>query len=72
MCFDRRGEKPWVNAEKQIEELVKAKPDVAAHVLSHVFDHYNLLEHGGSVGGSWCTEAGHQIIDLGPRAEDAQ
>lgn len=78
-AFDRRpsrlpgndpDHKPWANAETEVETLIKAKPDVAAHVLSHLLNHFGLLEHGGSVGGSWCTDVGHQIIDLGPASED--
>lgn len=72
MAFDRRdGSKRWVDAEAAIEELVKAKPDIAAHVLSHMLNHYDLLEHGGSVGGSWLTENGERIVDMGDALDEA-
>ena len=59
MAFDRRDKsKPWVNAENVVRDLVAARPDEAAHVLSHMLNHLRLLEHGGNVGGSWPTPDG--------------
>ena len=63
-CFDRRDkDKAWINAEDAVKVLILQKPDEAAHVISHLFSHLKLLEHGGSVGGSWLTELGEVIVD---------
>lgn len=62
--FDRRDkDKDWINAEDAVKALIIQKPDEAAHVISHLLSHLNLLEHGGSVGGSWLTELGEVIVD---------
>lgn len=74
--FDRRGTndnpptKEWVNAETMLVSLVKERPAEAAHVLAHFLSHLKLTEHGGTVGGSWLTENGTRIIDLGPTTEE--
>lgn len=73
--FDRRGcrdgrDLPWMDAEDAVRDLIKEKPDVAAHVLAHLLTERNLLEHGGSVGGSWLTKWGEQLVDAGQIAED--
>ena len=71
-CFDRRGchdhppTRDWINAEDALARLVQARPHDTAHVLAHLLNHFNLLEHGGGVGGSWLTEDGQRIIDMGP------
>lgn len=75
-CFDRRGchddppTREWIYAERALEELIKARPDDAAHVFSHLLTHLRLLEHGGSVGGSWLTEDGARIVDMPPATEE--
>lgn len=75
-AFDRRGchDKPptreWVNAEEVLTAIIKERPDQAVHVLAHLLTHLDLLEHGGSVGGSWLTKYGERIIDMGPMTED--
>jgi hypothetical protein len=69
VCFDRRGEE-WVSAEDAISVLVSNRPEIAAHVLAHLLTNLNLIEHGSSVGGSWLTENGQRIVDLGPVTED--
>lgn len=74
IAFDRRpyrartGE--WINAEDKIEELIKADPEIAAHVFAHMLSHLKLLEHGGNVGGSWLDTAGERIVDLGPMTDE--
>lgn len=74
--FDRRGvhdEPPtreWVNAEDAVEKLIKERHADAAHVLSHLLTHLDLLEHGGSVGGSWLTKNGERIVDMEPATEE--
>ncbi len=57
-------------AEDAIAKIIKERPDQAAHVIAHLFTHLDLLEHGGSVGGSWLTKDGDRIIDLGPMTEE--
>jgi hypothetical protein len=75
-CFDRRGchESPptreWIDAQDAAERIIKERPDLAAHVMAHLLTHLDLLEHGGSVGGSWLTDDGERIIDLGPMTDD--
>lgn len=75
-CFDRRGcrevppSRDWINAEDALKSLIQARPNEAAHVLAHLLTHLNLLEHGGSVGGSWLTDNGARIIDMGPMTEE--
>jgi hypothetical protein len=75
-CFDRRGchdhppTRDWINAENALKKLIQDRPDDAAHVLAHLLTHLRLLEHGGSVGGSWLTDNGERIIDMGPVTED--
>lgn len=74
-CFDRRGchdnppTKEWIDAEAAVEAIIKARPSEAAHVLAHLLTHLDLLEHGGSVSGSWLTDDGERIVDLGPATE---
>ena len=74
-CFDRRGAhttpptRDWINAEDALTALIQKQPNIAAHVLAHLLSHLDLLEHGGSVGGSWLTPDGERIIDMGPMTE---
>ena len=74
---DRRGvhddppTREWIDAEAAIENLVKAKPDIVAHVLLHLLTDKDVIEHGGSVSGSWLTPSGEDIVDGGPAVEPA-
>lgn len=76
-CFDRRGchdnppKREWIQAEDAIAKIVKERPDETAHVLAHLLTHLRLIEHGGTVGGSWLTEDGERIVDLGAMTEEA-
>jgi hypothetical protein len=72
-AFDRRGVEGldgWINAEGAVRAIIVARPDEAAHVISHLLTHLDLLEHGGSVGGSWLTDDGARIVDLGPTTDE--
>lgn len=75
LCFDRRGchdnppTKEWIWAEEAITAIIKERPDQAANVLAHLLTRRDLLEHDGSVGGSWLTKWGEQLVDAGPMAE---
>lgn len=68
--FDRRNE-PWINAQDALRDLISSKPEMAAHVFAHLLSELDLLEHGGSVGGSWLTEKGQQIVDAPAAEEDS-
>lgn len=75
LCFDRRANmadrtKEWIMAEAAVEAIIKERPDQAAHVLAHLLSERKMLEHGGSVGGSWLTKWGEQLVDAGPMTED--
>jgi hypothetical protein len=78
MLFDRRGchdtppKREWINAEKALEDLIKSRPADAAHVLAHLFNHLDLLEHGGAVGGSWLTGDGDRIVDMGEMTDQLE
>ena len=63
--LDRRKE-PWIDAEAEVAALVAQQPDMAAHVLLHLLDTRNVMEHGGGIGGSWLNGMGHGIVDAGP------
>ncbi len=52
-------------AEDGVKELVRSDPDMAAHVLQHLLTDKDVIEHGGSVGGSWLTDMGEAIVDAG-------
>lgn len=69
-CFDRRGKGDWIQAEDAVAAIIKERPGDAAHVIAHLLTHLDLLEHGGSVGGSWLTDNGARIVDLGPMTEE--
>lgn len=77
-CFDRRGchadppVKDWVDSEDEIEKLILANPAIAAHCLSHFLTDKRVLEHGGSVGGSWLTKSGEEIVDNDAAPENAE
>jgi len=70
-CFDRRGcAHDWIDAEDALKDLIQKRPDDAAHVFAHMLTHLSLLEHGSSVGGSWPTNNGERIIDMGPMTRE--
>lgn len=47
-----------------VEKLVLAHPRAAAEFISHILNDRDLLEHGGSVFGSWLTPRGQQFIEV--------
>ena len=70
ICDRRDRKKEWIDAEDEIAKLIELRLQIAAHVLMHLLTHLDLLEHGGSVGGSWLTSKGAEIVDLGPATDD--
>lgn len=76
-CFDRRGvhddppTRPWIDAEKAVAEIIKADPEMAAHVIAHLLDaRRSLLEHGSMVGSSWLDENGVRLVDMPPATDE--
>lgn len=59
---DTRAE--WVVAQNQMTEIIKAEPEAVAHLLLHFLNKLEVMEHGGSVGGSWLTPLGEAIVDF--------
>ncbi len=41
--------------------------EAAAYIVLYLMTHANLLEHGGSVGGSWITDKGSMVLDMASR-----
>lgn len=54
-------------------QAVQARlPDLGVEMLVlYTIDHAGLIEHGGSVGGSWITEKGQRLLDLLERWDEA-
>jgi hypothetical protein len=75
-CFDRRGvhdnppTRQWISAEAAIAEIIKADPEMAAHVIAHLLDRNKLLEHGGVISGSWLAENGIRLVDMPPATDE--
>ena len=67
-AFEPLKDRPW--PLDTITELVKDRPDIAAEVLAHMLSHMKLIEHGGSVGGSWLLPDGMQIVGMGDMSEE--
>ena len=51
------------NRDRKVEEIVSQNPKLAAHAILHWLNGRDLLEHGSSVGGSWLTAAGAEILE---------
>ena len=49
---------------KRIEIIRSVDTDVIFEFIFHVFENANLLEHGGSVYGSWFTPDGEEFLTL--------
>ncbi|MDY6857563.1 MAG: hypothetical protein SWO11_23240 [Thermodesulfobacteriota bacterium] len=54
----------------KIIEIVKSRPEVVAEFVLHFLDDCNLTEHGSSVYGSWLTERGKQVLEIGVMDKD--
>lgn len=68
-CFKRGPGDVWRDAEADVRRLVEANPSLAAHLILHLLDHTDLMEHGSSIGGSWLTGMGERFIAQ-PRYRD--
>lgn len=66
--FDEKRERQW--PQDLVEAMVLENPKMAAHVLQHFFNKFDLLQHGGSVNGSWPTEIGDKFIALGDMTDE--
>ena len=67
---ETRSGKDWLDIEAESAKLIAAKPEMTEHLLLHFLTKCNVIEHGGSVGGSWLTATGEAIVDLPPRDDD--
>lgn len=54
-----RSDSSW--AKNNIREAIN-KPEMAELFILYTLDAMDLLEHGGSVGGSWLTKKGEQMM----------
>lgn len=64
--FKSRKDSDWKSSGVYgIKALMLANPDIAAEFIGHVLNGEHLLEHGGSVFGSWPTPRGEQFIAIG-------
>ena len=70
LCDRRDRSAKWIDAQGAVKELIRREPEIAAHTFLHLLTNLDLLEHGGSVGGSWLTTDGEKIVDSGPAADD--
>ena len=53
-----------VMAENRKRIIKETDTDVVFEFVFHILEHNDLLEHGGSVYGSWFTEKGEKFFDL--------
>ena len=63
-CVGEITDKSWAKRcekAKAWEEKLGEKP---AHLLRYFIDAAGLLEHGGSVGGSWLSEDGKLLLEF--------
>lgn len=67
-----KNHKGHISGEITYDEMVKTREriiketdtDVIFEFVFHVFERIGLLQHGGSVYGSWLTEKGERFFDL--------
>ena len=55
---------------EKLKLKVKENPDLVAEFILHFLNSVDILEHGGSVYGSWITDFGKQVIEIGPVEEN--
>lgn len=66
MCFEDNTKDRNDFGIKAIEEIVKERPSIVAEFIAQFLDQRELIEHGGSVFGSWPTRKGEKFIEIGP------
>jgi len=65
-CMSSKNENyPNLIDYKKVVELIKSQPEVVAEFVLHFLDNRGLTEHGSSVYGSWLTERGEQVLEIG-------
>jgi hypothetical protein len=71
-CDRRDKTKPWIVASEHVGQVIAADTKTAANLFFYIFNDATaaLLKHCGSVGGSWLTELGAEVVDLGPAGEN--
>jgi hypothetical protein len=58
---------------KSRKELINSvDSDIIFEIIFHVFENSSLLEHGGSVYGSWFTEKGKEFLKLLSKFKDEE
>ena len=60
-----------ISAEK-VARIVSERPDVVAEMILHFLDSREVTEHGGSVYGSWLTDRGKQMLEIGPISPETE
>jgi len=72
-CMSSKNEDyPNIIDHEKVIELIKSRPEVVAEFVLHFLDDRELTEHGSSVYGSWLTERGEQVLEIGVMNEDIQ
>ena len=69
-CLATRSEEHGILDLKKIKALISEKPEIVAEFVGHFICDKHLTEHGGSVYGSWLTERGKQVLEIGPMVDD--
>jgi hypothetical protein len=59
-----RSEAAWKAKCDRVTEWFKKLGDPTAYLLLYFFTETDLIEHGGSVGGSWLTEKGQLALEF--------
>lgn len=54
----------------KVSALIEKNPEVVAQFVLHSLENNDLIEHGGSVYGSWLTARGRQLVECGVMKEE--
>ena len=55
---------------KKVQKIIEERPDIVAEMVVHFLDSRDLVEHGTSVYGSWPTDRGKQVLEIGVMEEE--
>ena len=69
-CMSATKETSDILDYEKIKDLIKANPDTVTQLVLHFLDSRDLTEHGGSVWGSWLTDRGKQVLEIGAMKDD--